>query len=61
MANRCAAAPRRQEHDAADGDAERNKRAVTLNLKSERGRELLKRNGAARRRAAGKFLARHDG
>ena len=38
-----------------------NKHAVTLNLKHERGRELLVRDGRARRRTAGEFLARHDG
>ena len=38
-----------------------NKRAITLNLKSERGRALLRRDGGARRCAAGEFLARHDG
>ena len=38
-----------------------NKRAITLNLKSERGRELLREMVRARRRAAGEFLPWDDG
>ena len=38
-----------------------NKRAITLNLKSERGRGLLIDNGATGGCAAGEFLARHYG
>jgi hypothetical protein len=38
-----------------------NKKGVTLNLKSDRGKELLKQMASAGRRAAGEFFARHDG
>ena len=38
-----------------------NKRAITLNLKTERGRGAVVPDGRARRRAAGEFFPRHDG
>ena len=38
-----------------------NKRAITLNLKSDAGTRTAAPDGRARRRAAGEFLARHDG
>ena len=38
-----------------------NKRAVTLNLKSERGRDLSARHGPPRRHRGREFRTRHDG